>query len=213
MRILFVCALSIGVTAISGCLNSDMSDPVTDTMAKTRLLYKTDIQQGNVISQEQVNKLEPGMSKRQVRYLMGTPMLVDTFHQDRWDYVFTMKKGGGKLVKKRDALYFVDDQLSRIEGDYRPQPNNEPPAKEIVVTVPDYKGKKRGFVDSTLKAVGLRDKTPKVVKSDKDEVAEKVEEVAEAVETTALPEPERAVDEAAETAKEEVNKEIEKAAE
>lgn len=79
--------------------------------------YKIDIQQGNVITQEMVEKLKPGMSKSQVRFALGTPLLVDVFHQDRWDYVYSIQKGGNERQQRRLALFFENDQLTRIEGD------------------------------------------------------------------------------------------------
>lgn len=79
--------------------------------------YKIDIQQGNVITQEMVEKLKPGMSKSQVRFALGTPLLVDVFHQDRWDYVYSIQKGGNERQQRRLALFFENDQLARIEGD------------------------------------------------------------------------------------------------
>ena len=226
MRILFVCALSVGALSITGCVNTEnLSDPITDKLAQTPLMYKPDIQQGNVISQEQINRLEPGMSKNQVRYLMGTPMLVDTFHQDRWDYVFTMKKGGGDVKRERVALFFKDDQLVKIEGNFRPQPNAELPEKDIVITVPDHEERKIGIMDRTLKAVGLVKESPteqmkervdELKEADKD-AKEDIERVdptklpeaeteAEQADPTALPKPEKAADQTIETVKEKVKR-------
>jgi len=160
MRILFVCVLSVGAISLSGCISTDnLSDPVTDTLARTPLMYKPDIQQGNVITQEKINKLEPGMTRQQVQFLLGTPMLVDTFHRNRWDYVFTIKRGGKDIEKKRVSLYFNDDQLVKIEGNFRPQPNAEPPVKDIVVTVPDYKSQKKGIMEGALQSMGLMKKS------------------------------------------------------
>lgn len=82
--------------------------------------YKIDIQQGNVITQEMVEKLKHGMSKSQVRFALGSPLLVDVFHQDRWDYVYSIQRGGKERQQRRLALFFKDDQLIRIEGDVQP---------------------------------------------------------------------------------------------
>jgi outer membrane protein assembly factor BamE len=103
-------------------------------------VYKQDIQQGNVITQEMVNKLQPGMAKSQVRYILGTPLLVDVFHQERWDYLYSMQEGGKDRQQKRIAIYFENDKLSRIEGDLRPMPEESPveKGKENVFAVPDY---------------------------------------------------------------------------
>lgn len=84
--------------------------------------YKIDIQQGNVITQEMVEKLKPGMSKSQVRFALGTPLLIDVFHQDRWDYLYSIQKGGQERQQRRLALFFENDQLARIEGDIAVDP-------------------------------------------------------------------------------------------
>lgn len=157
MRAHLVCTLS--AILLGACSTGNIADPVTDTMAKTPFMYKPDIQQGNVISQEQVNKLQPGMTTEQVRYLLGTPMLQDTFHQNRWDYVYTMKRGGSAVEQKRLSLTFADDQLATIEGDFRPDPNSVEEEKETVVSVPDQKSK--GFFSNTLHSIGFGDSSPK----------------------------------------------------
>ncbi len=83
--------------------------------------HRIDIQQGNILDQENINKLEPGMRKDQVQFIMGTPMLVDMFHVNRWDYVYTMTYGHEeKQEKARISLFFEDDELINIVGDMRP---------------------------------------------------------------------------------------------
>jgi outer membrane protein assembly factor BamE len=82
--------------------------------------YKVDVQQGNAITQEMVAKLKPGMSKSQVRFIMGTPLLTDAFHADRWDYVFVDKKGGKVKERHRVTALFKGDVLERVEGDVTP---------------------------------------------------------------------------------------------
>lgn len=83
-------------------------------------VHKVPIQQGNYITQEMVDQLEPGMTREQVRYVMGTPLVADTFNQDRWDYIYSVKLPNGNTVKKKLTVYFQNDVLSRTEGDYRP---------------------------------------------------------------------------------------------
>lgn len=83
-------------------------------------VHKIDVHQGNILSQEQVNQLKPGMSKQQVSYLLGSPMVTDTFHQERWDYIYSFQAGGQERVQKRLSLFFKGDQLSRLVGDYQP---------------------------------------------------------------------------------------------
>jgi outer membrane protein assembly factor BamE len=84
-------------------------------------VYKLDIPQGNVISQEAVNQLKPGMTPRQVQFIMGTPIVEDTFNADRWDYIYTMKKPGQTPTLSRVTILFTNGLLSNIKGDMRPQ--------------------------------------------------------------------------------------------
>lgn len=79
-------------------------------------VYRIDIPQGNVITQEMVDQLQKGMDRQRVAYVMGTSLLVDVFHQDRWDYVYRLKPGRGKPTERRISLYFENDQLVRITG-------------------------------------------------------------------------------------------------
>jgi len=80
-------------------------------------IHRLDVQQGNIIKDEQVAKLKPGISKRQVRFIMGTPLIEDPFHVNRWDYVFTMQPGTERKVTEyqRVTVYFEDDKLSKID--------------------------------------------------------------------------------------------------
>ena len=80
--------------------------------------YKMDIQQGNFVSQESIAQVKPGMSREQVRYLLGTPLVADIFHADRWDYVYWREASDGKREERRVALFFSpDNKLERITGD------------------------------------------------------------------------------------------------
>ncbi len=157
MRFFLILGFSCNLLLLNGC--TSFSDPVTDTLAQTPLMYKPDIQQGNVVTQEKVNKLQPGMSRDQVRFLLGTPMLQDTFHNDRMSYVYTMKRGGGKMEQRQLTLFFAGDQLQRIEGDYRPDPTAVDEYQETVVSVPDHR--KKGLFQSAMQKVGLEEKTEK----------------------------------------------------
>jgi outer membrane protein assembly factor BamE len=79
--------------------------------------YKPEIQQGNYVSQELVSQVKPGMTREQVRFVLGTPLLVDIFHADRWDYVYWRETTDGKREQRRVALFFADGKLARMEGD------------------------------------------------------------------------------------------------
>lgn len=83
-------------------------------------VYRLDIQQGNVIDRQKLEQVQIGMSKRQVRYLLGTPLIVDTFNPDRWDYYFSLKaykpkESEGQFFQERLTLFFENGQLSRME--------------------------------------------------------------------------------------------------
>jgi outer membrane protein assembly factor BamE len=82
--------------------------------------FKMDIQQGNYVTQDMVAKLKPGMSKAQVRFALGTPLVVDPFHAERWDYIYVLQKRGKVLEHRRLIVLFEDDKLLRLEGDVTP---------------------------------------------------------------------------------------------
>lgn len=79
--------------------------------------YRIDVQQGNALDQASVEKLRPGLSRSQVRFLLGTPLMVDPFHNNRWDYVYNYRKAGKLTEERRLALFFDGDVLVRIEGE------------------------------------------------------------------------------------------------
>jgi outer membrane protein assembly factor BamE len=86
------------------------------------VIYKVDAQQGNLFDKTAVDALKPGMSKRQVLLVMGSPSVVSPFDQSRWDYVSTMRRGRGKMERKDLTLYFdKSDVLAKIDGDYFPE--------------------------------------------------------------------------------------------
>jgi outer membrane protein assembly factor BamE len=82
--------------------------------------YKMEIQQGNFVSQEMVAQLEPGMSKEQVRFILGTPLITDIFHGERWDYVYWREDQAGNREQRKLAVFFADGKLARLDGDVVP---------------------------------------------------------------------------------------------
>ncbi|HUX64717.1 outer membrane protein assembly factor BamE [Sulfuricella sp.] len=90
---------------------------VTDKVTEKLTPYKIDIQQGNVVTQEMVAKLKPGMTKAQVRFILGTPLIADAFHANRWDYVYRYLKAGKLVEERKLALFFDQELLQRVEGD------------------------------------------------------------------------------------------------
>lgn len=107
--------------------------------------HKIDIQQGNYVTQDMVDKLKPGMTRAQVRFALGTPLVVDLFRNDRWDYVYVYQKGGTVTEHRRLAVFFKEDRLDRVEGDVVPaRPAEKPkpapaaaPAPAAVTPKPD----------------------------------------------------------------------------
>lgn len=85
------------------------------------LVYKVDVYQGNLLEPEAVEQLEPGMTKRQVALLIGSPSVQDPFHQQRWDYISSMARDGDDPDIKNLTLHFEGDVLARVEGDYFPE--------------------------------------------------------------------------------------------
>ena len=84
-------------------------------------VYKIDIQQGNVVTQDMIDQLRPGMTRKQVRFIMGNPLLTDTFHANRWDYLYSIQPGGGQRLQERVSVNFGDnDQLVGLSGDFMP---------------------------------------------------------------------------------------------
>jgi outer membrane protein assembly factor BamE len=109
-------------------------------------VHKYDLQQGNIINQEMIDQLKPGMSKRQVRFVMGPPLLHDTFTNNRWDYYYGERKADGEKFQERVTIYFADEIMTHFSGDYRPTPPNveepvtEQPSTENTANVQQDKG-------------------------------------------------------------------------
>ncbi|MFO1289091.1 MAG: outer membrane protein assembly factor BamE [Nitrosomonas sp.] len=83
------------------------------------LPYKIDIQQGNVVTEDMVEKLRLGMTRSQVRFVLGSPLITDVFHINRWDYVYSLAPSGRLSEKRRLSVFFDGDLLTHIEGDFK----------------------------------------------------------------------------------------------
>lgn len=83
-------------------------------------VHKFNIQQGHIITEEMLDQLEMGQTKRQVAFVLGNPLLIDTFNPNRWDYYYSMRRANGDFIERHMTLYFEDDTLARMEGDYQP---------------------------------------------------------------------------------------------
>lgn len=108
-------------TLIAGCSTfNNLTQSVGQTFSGGFSPYTVEVVQGNFVSKEQVAALQPGMSRQQVRDILGTPLLASVFHADRWDYVFTLKRKGVEDQARKLAVYFKGDAMTRAEGDEMP---------------------------------------------------------------------------------------------
>ena len=94
-------------------------------------VYRIDVEQGNIVTQEMADQLKPGMSRRQVRFILGTPLVEDTFNENRWDYLYVKRNGLEVLDEARLTVIFEGDTLTEVRGDYLP------PAWSSETPVPD----------------------------------------------------------------------------
>ncbi len=103
-------AMTLGA---SGCSDNSINLPG---------LYRQEIIQGNIIDRQMLGQLEFGMEKRKVRFILGTPLLLDPFHEGRWDYIYVHHSGSGNdTIRQQISLFFEDDKLQMIEGDIDPE--------------------------------------------------------------------------------------------
>lgn len=110
-KFILITGIMISLLPLSGCFPS---------------VYKIDIQQGNIITQDMVNQLRPGMTRAQANYVMGTPLILDPFHANRWDYIYSIQPGGGKMHQENISLFFSqNNQLTGLSGDFLPGKTRE----------------------------------------------------------------------------------------
>jgi outer membrane protein assembly factor BamE len=133
------------------------SDPVVNRLP---FVYRIDIQQGNVVNQEMVNQLRVGMSKRQVQFILGAPMLIDPFHAERWDYVYIYNPGSdgtNPASQQRVTLKFENDRVASITGTLLPdpQPDTVPPNRQVTVTVPRQEPESVGILTKLWRWMGF----------------------------------------------------------
>lgn len=112
--------LALAAAALAALAGCGSFDSVTRGMAGVISPYRVEVVQGNFVSREQVELLKPGMSRQQVRDLLGTPLVSSVFHADRWDYVFTLKRAGVEAQQRRLTVFFKGEALERFEGDAMP---------------------------------------------------------------------------------------------
>jgi outer membrane protein assembly factor BamE len=96
---------------------------VLAALALTACVYRIDIQQGNLLDDDDIGQVEVGMTRSQVQFLLGTPMVADSFHRDRWDYAYYFRRGRSPDVIQRWVIvYFENDRVARIDRDLALQP-------------------------------------------------------------------------------------------
>ncbi|ESQ17167.1 MAG TPA: outer membrane protein assembly factor BamE [Chromatiaceae bacterium] len=153
-----ILSVALGIATTAGCARDKKDDEYrSSVLSDLPFVYKMTVQQGNLITEEMVDQLQFGMTKSQVRYLLGTPLLADMFHTNRWDYTYTIERGHEPMVIKRLTVYFQDDALSRIDGAMQPNPERALAAQdepEVVIKVPDWRDN-RGLINRTLTTIGL----------------------------------------------------------
>ncbi len=158
MRNIQILAALLILTGCSGDNLKSITDRIPDP-ADLPLVYKVDVQQGNVVSQDMLTQLKPGMDKTKVRFIMGSPLIVDVFHKDRWDYFYSFSKRGGKRIQRRITIYFKDELLSHVEGDVRAGTGlaEVPRNRDTSIVVPGEH--EESMFDKVRNSVGLGDDT------------------------------------------------------
>jgi len=106
-------ATAVAAVLLPGCASQLQT---SDTLFGLITPYRMEIVQGNVVTQELLARVKPGMSRRQVRDLLGTPLLTDAFHGDRWDYLFTIRRQGAEPQRRSVVLRFEGDRLAKIDA-------------------------------------------------------------------------------------------------
>ena len=109
--LLFVSTLSLGL-ALTACESLQTSENFLGVVTP----YRVEVVQGNVVTKEQIDAIKPGLTRAQVRDILGSPLLNDVFHADRWDYVFTIRRQGAEPQVRRVVALFDGDKLKSVEG-------------------------------------------------------------------------------------------------
>jgi outer membrane protein assembly factor BamE len=148
--------------------SSDFLDRIPSP-ADLPIVYRPDVQQGTVLTQDMLAQLEKGMDRDKVRFIMGTPPIEDVFHPDRWDYLYSYKEGSSRREQRRVTLHFIDDKLAYITGDIKPAEGLlEPQLRhDKVVDVPNSH-KKDGLLKAMAAKVGLGEDGPEFVPTEPD---------------------------------------------
>jgi outer membrane protein assembly factor BamE len=139
------CALALAVS-VAGCATVQEHFPRLASFG----VYKLDINQGNYLSQDLIDKLRVGQTKQQVKTILGTPLVTSVFHADRWDYLYEFERQGRVVEHRKFTAYFVDDKLARWEGDEMPQSVAELNRAAAARALSDPKPADKSFWDRML---------------------------------------------------------------
>ncbi|MGW8270805.1 MAG: outer membrane protein assembly factor BamE [Burkholderiales bacterium] len=116
-RCALICVLL--AAGLAGCSSQTVENVLEDIPGIAP--YRIEIQQGNYVSQDMIDKLKRGMSREQVRFVLGTPLLTDMFHANRWDYVFFRERPNKTREERRISVFFENNRLVRVDGNVKPE--------------------------------------------------------------------------------------------
>ena len=140
-------SLILSLTTVAGCSNIGFPG-----------VYRINVDQGNIVDRDMVDQLKPEMTRRQVRFVLGTPIIEDTFNKDRWDYVRVLRRGDNILFRSQLTVIFENDVLADVEGDLvsdnwpEPLPEAEPDANTDAGTDTGSEGNTNTDVEATADA-------------------------------------------------------------
>jgi len=152
-KVLALLVMGVALAPVGCSFDKKRFQPGTSVLERLPFVYKITVQQGNIVTEEMVDRLETGMTKSQVKFLLGTPMLTDLFHTNRWDYTYTIRRGHDEMAMKRLVLLFEDDTLVQVRGDPRPDPRRAVRRRsaDLLVSVPDWQDDRGLFATAISK--------------------------------------------------------------
>lgn len=136
---------------LAACSNGPAITSLTPVVTSVITPYRIDVRQGNFVTQEMVAQLKPGLSRDQVRFILGSPLIADMFHVDRWDYVYSFKPGRGEAQQRTLTVFFQDNKLVRVAGDVVGEDADRAEASKPPTQVIDIPGPAGGGADSKEK--------------------------------------------------------------
>ncbi len=111
-RLPFLASLVAAAALLAGCESLDRTDSLFGLITP----YRIDIVQGNAVTKEQMAVIRPGLTRLQVRDVLGTPLIADPFHADRWDYLFTLRRPGAQEQRRHVVVHFENNVVARVEA-------------------------------------------------------------------------------------------------